>query len=186
MPVYEARQVVGYQSVRTKPKREWVERADRLYKTLNGERSAFKLPSFSMRGKSYLSMLLIIWLFSAAAIFAGASLALMLAAALLGSLFAWLLAQGLTGVLLTTAAEAKKVYSNEVGALVYGDAANEVGQIQLAMTTMQSRRTTLVTRMGNVGSDLTSLGCEATSIADTTRDDVERQQTKLDEAAVAI
>jgi len=185
-PLYEAGQVVGYQSVRTKPRREWVERADKLYKTLNGERSAFKLPSLSMRGKSYLSMLLITWLFSGLAVYAGASLMLMLGAALVGSLLAWLLAQGLTGVLQKTAAEAKKIYSNDVGAMVYGDAADEVGQMQLAMAAMQSRRTTLVTRMGNVASDLTGLGREATSIAETTRNDVEHQQIKLNEAAAAI
>ena len=185
-PVYEGSQVVGYQSVRTKPKREWVERADRLYKVLNGEKSSFKWPTFSMRGKNTLAMLMITWLFAGLAIYAGASVAIMLGAALVGSLVAWLLASYMTRALEKTATEARQIYSNDVGTLVYGDAANEVGQIQLAMAAMQSRRTTLVTRMGNVASDLTSLGREAASIAETTRDDVERQQFKLDEASVAI
>jgi len=185
-PVFEAGQVVGYQSVRTKPKREWVERADRLYKRLNGEKISFKLPTFSMRGKSVLVMLLITWLISGLAIYAGASVALMLGAALVGSLFSWLLGRYMTQTLETTAEVAQQVYSNGVAELVYGDAADEVGKIQLSMAAMQARGTTLVTRMDSVASDLTSLGQEATSIAETTRDDIERQQIKLDEVAVAI
>lgn len=110
----------------------------------------------------------------------------MLGAALITSLLAWLLSQQMTQALEKTATEAKKIYSNDVGTLVYGQATDEVAQPQLAMAAMQSRRTTLVTRMGKVANDLTGLGREATSIAETTRDDIERQQIKLDEAAVAI
>ena len=38
-PQYDNGEVVGYQSVRVQPKREWVERADRLYKKVMSEKS---------------------------------------------------------------------------------------------------------------------------------------------------
>lgn len=186
-PVYEGDKIIGYQSVRTKPKREWVSRADKLYSSLmRGKTARFKLPSFSLRNKIFLAMTLFGWALAGLAVSAGATPGVMLAAALAGTLSAWLGARYLTRALVKAAAQAREMYSNDVGLLVYGDAADEVGQIQLAMAAMQARQTTVVTRMGDAANELAGIGRDASSIAQATRDDVERQRLKLDEVAAAI
>ena len=186
-PVYEGDKVTGYQSVRTKPRREWVARADRLYKSLmSGKKPLFKLPSFSLRVKTFLSMALLVWVFVGLAVAGGAALPVMAGAGVVGAVVSWLAAQYLTRSLTKVATEAKEIYSNAVGLQVYGDAADEVGQIQLTMAALQARQTTLVTRMGDAANELAGIGREASSVAQETCDDVERQRMKLDEAASAI
>jgi aerotaxis receptor len=186
-PVYEGDKVAGYQSVRTKPRREWVARADRLYKGLmSGKKPLLKLPSLSLRNKTFLSMAVLVWALAGLAVAGGAALPVMAGAGFVGTVLSWLAAQYLTRSLTKVAADAKEIYSNAVGLQVYGDAADEVGQIQLTMAALQARQTTLTTRMGDAANELAGLGREASSVAQETCDDVDRQRMKLDEAASAI
>jgi aerotaxis receptor len=186
-PIFEGDKIVGYQSVRTKPRREWVKRADALYKQImSGKKPFFKLPGLSMRNKYFSAMVGVVLLLSSLAVYAGASIPFMAGAALVGVAVSWLSAWWLTRSLMKTAAEAKQIYDNGLGLLVYGDSQDEVGHIQLAIAALQARMTTLVTRLEDASGNLAELGDEATKIAQTTSDDVERQRIRIESVAAAM
>lgn len=186
-PVVEGNNVVGYQSVRTKPRPEWVARADKLYKRINnGKSAASRLASLGLCGKLSLGMIVLVWAMVAVAIAGGAAAGAMVGAGLVASAAGWLLSRLLTRTLSKVAAETRQVYSNAVGLQVYGDSADELGQIQLAMAAMTARQTTLMTRMGDAAGELVGIGREASSIAQNTCDDAERQRRKLDEVSDAM
>lgn len=185
-PVFEGDTVVAYQSVRTKPRRDWVARADRLYRELMGDKGwRWRLPALSLRGKIFAFTALMVWLLTALAGVAGGDLLSLCVAALLATAVAGGGAHYLTRSLSRTAAEARRIYDNPVGLRVYGDAADEVGQIQLAMAALQARQTTVVTRMGDAAVELAEMGREAQAVAQTTCDDIERQRLRLDQVASA-
>jgi len=185
-PVYEGGQIVGYQSVRTKPKREWVKRAEKLYATINAGKGGFRLPTFSMQHKFFLTSLLMLVIMAAVAVLSGANMSLIGGAALLGAVLSWTLASFSTRGLRRAAAEAKQIFHNDVGLMVYGSRQDEVGQIEMAMVALQARQTTLLTRMNEAVDALRSVSESSSRNAETTAEDVTEQNQSIQEVALAL
>jgi aerotaxis receptor len=120
-PVFENGKVAGYQSVRTQPRQEWVNRADKLYKSLqSGKRPLFKWPALSMRSKYFAGLISLTLFMAAMAFYGGASLPLLTIATVVGAALSWGMSWRLTRSLVKAANEARAIYHNDVALLVYG------------------------------------------------------------------
>ena len=85
-PVFDGSNVVGYQSVRTKPRREGVERAEKLYTALtSGKQPRFKSPLRTVRAKFFAGLMLLTILMVSLGLYGGVTLPLALTALLSGS-----------------------------------------------------------------------------------------------------
>ena len=190
-PIKEGDSVIGYQSVRQKPLRKFVDRADALYKTLWNPTPAWKgflnklSPKLTSKifysgfatGLSGLLMLLItgavapLPLFSAAAIMA-----------ITGLLFAHLVARPWKQAV----NESREIFENGVAQQVYSGRADELGQLQLVIKMQQSQLETVVWRISDATSQLSNASSSCSHITTRLRDDVRQQQVEVEQVATAM
>ena len=185
-PVQRDGEVVAYQSVRTKPKREWVERAEKLYADINCGKAKLKLHAFSTAHKYMLSGMGFMLALAAFALLAGANLTVLVPGLLLMLVVAGWYFHRLGKPLQKLTREARSLFDNGVAPHVYGDSPDDVGQIQCAMTAQQARITTLVTRIGDATEGLAQAGMDTTEVARCTSEGLEQQRKEMGQASAAI
>lgn len=185
-PVFEGGKVAGYQSVRTRPRQEWVERADKLYKQLlSGKAPSFKWPALSVRAQYFSGLMSLVLSMVALGVYGGVAWPLAVTALALGAALSWGISWRLTRRLLKVSEQAKAVFHNDVALQVYGSAPDEIGQIELVLAALEARRTTIISRMGDAASGLVAVGRDTLATAEATCDDVERQRMSLESVATA-
>ncbi len=185
-PILEGNQVVGYQSVRSKPKREWVDRADKLYSAINAGKTGSGLPKLSLQSRYFLSCLLMLVIMLISALLGGADLMAMGLTAAVGAVFAWVFAYQATANLRRVASEAQDIFHNDVGLMVFGSSQDELGQIELAMAAIQARQATLLARMNEAVEELSVMSKDSSHNARKTSNEVSFQSQSIQEVAVAM
>ncbi|NJD08501.1 MAG: PAS domain S-box protein [Methylococcaceae bacterium] len=179
MPMLEAGQVVGYESVRVKPNRADVDRAEALYKAIREN----KLPRFRLPKLSYGTRLFaagLVGLAPAAALLAAGGLNLASAAAIvaggaLNGLFAWYF----TAPLAATVTLSRRYLDNAVARTVYAGRDDEFGQIQTAMLSMQARLRTVIVRLNEAVGQMSAVSAKTSQSARETNHELEDQKEKL-------
>jgi len=188
-PVYERGEIVGYQSVRTKPRSDWVERAECTYSRINAGkplRSRFGLSRWNIQQKMIGLGVSLILILMALAIATGASLYPTLgAAAVLSSVFT-MAVKWITRPLQTLAQESREIFHDEIALQVYGRSPDEVGQLECVIAALQARNTTLLTRVNDAASDLATT-CHHTSASarEFTRD-IARHKEEISTASSTV
>jgi len=178
-----------YQSVRTKPSREHVARAEKLYAQLMEGNLPWhwKLPSVSLNIKLSLAMVLVLLVSLTIPVLTGS----MTWKQELVSLFVGL---GMVGVmnfifirpLDKVAKKAKGIFDNKVARWIYTGRTDEVGQILLAMKMLESDTGGVVGRITDVSKQLSE---QAQVLSDTlakNSENIYRQRTETDQTATAV
>ncbi|NOY63341.1 MAG: methyl-accepting chemotaxis protein [Gammaproteobacteria bacterium] len=149
-PIWRAGEIVEYQSVRSKPNRDVVQRAEHLYaRLLSGKPVRGLSRSISIRNKLALALVAALVPLVALLHFSGAPL-VESSLALLASL-----AIGCAGIFAVTqklnrvATEARSVIDSPLMQHIYTGSMDEAGQIQLALKMLKSQQGAVVGRIQN-------------------------------------
>ncbi|MFO1436064.1 MAG: PAS domain-containing methyl-accepting chemotaxis protein [Gammaproteobacteria bacterium] len=163
MPIRRGKEIVEYQSVRRKPKREYVERAEQLYQQINeGKKISISRSKWADRlglsGKTFagiacIGLLPLMLLFA----FAGATSSQVLLTALPVLALSYWLSRHLTKPIVKLAEEARTIYSNDIARHVYTGRHDEYGDISLAVTMLRAKLNSVVGRVHEAATNVKSL-----------------------------
>jgi aerotaxis receptor len=179
-PIYEGENITGYQSVRVKPDRKVVDRAEKLYAAINqgklGLWHKLMLPQLSLRTKAALTALLVSM------------------PALLGGWLAWgatllaamVLVQLLVLPVVRLAEESKKTFDNPITRLVYTGRSDEVGQLGLVLAAQRAQTRTILGRVRNSSQVMAEVADITSATVARTTEGVDRQQRELEQVATAM
>ena len=188
MPIRKDGQVAEYQSVRTRPARDWVDRANGVYAGLMNNRlplgMRLPMPPVAVRlvgGMAASAML---------ALGVGALLGTPALTALVPVLLALVLAGGLGMWLLQPLGQlrvqAREITHNPVEQYVYTGRADEFGEIEFAMRMLRSETGAAVGRVSDAASQLADYADAMVDSVRKTRDEILRQQAETDQVATAV
>ncbi|MDX9765789.1 MAG: methyl-accepting chemotaxis protein [Ectothiorhodospiraceae bacterium] len=191
-PLYDGNTLIGYQSVRIKPERQHVERAEKLYTQISdGKRphlyaridprnwSWFGRIYGTLAGYSTIGMLgLHFWfslpLFASLALYAGALLA--------NLPVAWVMTSGLRH----NARRARQIHDSPLMQMVYTGRMDESGAIELAHRYIDGGQRTQLGVMESCGKSQREAIARMVQAAEQTRSGTERQQAELHQVATAM
>ncbi|KAA0875794.1 methyl-accepting chemotaxis protein [Nitrincola tapanii] len=183
-PIFQQGEVVGYESVRRKPKREDVERAENLYaKVLAGQSTRqWRLPTG------------VLW--SGAGLFLAAGLAapLSLGLALPGWLWALLgagIGSGMMGLFyrqrMSALAELMPhAFMDALAMKVYTDEAGSFGKMKMAIISDAAHLNTVITRLEHAAQDVAIQASEAHVLSVQSSQGVKDQQVETEQVAAAM
>ena len=187
MPIKSGGSTVEYQSVRYKSKREWVERAEPIYKRLLGGKGynpglAGRMSlSYKLMGGNLLALLpaLIFTLTPSLSGMAWFGFLLSLLAVLGVNFF-------LTQPFRQLVAKSEKIYDQPVMRRIYTGRDDEIGQIELALKMQSSQINAIVGRLSDTTRKLTELSEVTSSTSEQANQGVDKQQTELTMVATAM
>ncbi len=192
-PVFDGNQVVSYESVRVKPKREWIERAEQLYKAVwNAGKAPFwqawiQAYKGSSRAHSFVAMLAVLapvyaWLrWFVANPPNGFGYAFVVAIAL-----AWLASGWATARLRQAAKESESVVGNPLMRWVYTGGNDEVAQLQYAIQVLKAQSRTVLGRVSEASRGLADGASNTATAVAKLGEGAGRQQAIVDQAAHAM
>ncbi len=187
-PIVEGDEVIGYQSVRVKPDKLFVERAEALYKQLNKGTSLFqslkRKLKFGLMGKIYAGFLialipLIILITQSGSILA---LAALLTTAVIGLVLAKLIARPWQ----KAAKESTQLFSNAVAQHVFTGRSDELGQLQLAIHAQESSLRVIIWSIDDAVSKLDGISQTTANVVDQTNAGIIQQQAEIEQVATAM
>lgn len=187
-PIFNGSDVVGYQSVRRKPSRDAVNRAESLYRDLRNKKTSLLarvLPkNWSLNTKSVLSSILV----SLPVILSG----LILNIPVLYGVGAVVFVSALTlGYLQNRPWKrlvqiSASVVNNPLSQQIYTGRSDEFGGIELALHANNSLVNTILYRIAQAGELMEDVVNEALEIVGITTDGTARQQSELSQLAVSL
>ena len=185
-PILENGQVVGYQSVRAKPKASQVGRAEEIYNRVNSGRKRFSLYdinlSISMPAIAIMSALvpgIIEWTLQL-------SPEMALAVAAVEAVIAILLVNFFLRPLKKATVRAKNYVGSELLKEMYANCRSEAGQLYLAAIMREANVRAMTTRISHSAKELYALGDETTTIADQASEAINRQAAEVEQIATVI
>ncbi len=191
-PIYNGQEIIGYQSVRTKPAKDNVNRASKLYRQiLSGKKSWFGWLSGKLINKLLLSHAL-------SAIIALTVLAFFqqqtdeisptsFAVALGISLgLAFVLARWHAAPWQKAAQQAKQVFDNSIARQVYSGKDNELTCLQSTITALQARLNTVLVRIDDSNTSLAQAANETGHALHTAQQGAQQQQNELGQLTTAL
>ncbi len=188
-PITKNGQPIEYQSVRRKPKREHVERAEKVYKPLmDGKIPRYvKSRKIPLLGRLIL-LTSIVWLaiLSGLAVFGGLNLIPMLVAWLAGSALGGAAAFYILNPINRAVKAAEKVYNNPVARWIYTGRNDEAGQILLALKKLESSTGGVVGRISDTSNILKSSSDALLSNMEGSQEMIQRQYSETDQVATAM
>jgi aerotaxis receptor len=185
-PVFENKQVVGFESVRIKPTAEQVRRAEALYKRLNAGKSAVPsrdkwlpmlqdwLPFILV---SQLSFLIGVWLNSPWGFLLAAALSVPLG--LLG--LSWQ-QRGLKRLLRL----AEQTTSDPLIAQMYTDSRGAQARLEMSILSQEARLKTCLTRLQDTAEHLNAQARQSDTLAQASSSGLERQRVETEQVATAV
>ncbi|RZI66911.1 MAG: PAS domain S-box protein [Pseudomonas sp.] len=185
-PVFENKQVVGFESVRIKPTAEQVRRAEALYKRLNSGKSAVPsrdkwlpmlqdwLPFILV---SQVSFLIGVWLNSHWGFLLAAGLSVPLG--LLG--LSWQ-QRGLKRLLRL----AEQTTSDPLIAQMYTDSRGAQARLEMSILSQEARLKTCLTRLQDTAEHLNAQARQSDTLAQASSSGLERQRVETEQVATAV
>jgi len=190
-PMMDGDTITGYQSVRMKPEKKHVDRADIFYKTLWKPASVWKkllsACQFGLMGKIVLSVLatilsgLFVLLWMGHTLDTGMLVAT--AAMLLSGIVA---AQRIAAPWKKAAAESRAVFDNGVARTVYCGRNDELGQLQSVIQMQRAQQETVVWRIGDATGQLGQATERTAEVTLKTEDEMNRQMSEVEQVASAM
>lgn len=178
-PVYQNNEKVGYQSVRVKPGRELVERAEQAYRAINNGK--FNASEFSVRQKYLLSGTLVVFV-SAMIFWLGGLWSGLLSLALIAALAAIFWSEMLT---FPERAAALKLQYDSISRFIYsGKGSSGVFDFHLGLG--KARLRTVLGRMLDASGSLAGVAKQTSQSAHTTATGIEQQKFEVQQIATAI
>ena len=188
-PIMKNGSTVEYQSVRSKPAREDVARAEKFYDTLNNGKKprGLRKPLLGMLPKALIGSL-IIWLLS---LVVGIGVFGMPISAAVASLVIGMVASGallayLFRPLAKVIAHARRVNSNPIARHVFTGRSDEAGDLLLAIRTLESETGGVIGRIADSANQLTARAGEMMLAIANTAQGVKTQFSETDQVATAV
>jgi aerotaxis receptor len=191
-PTYEDGKVIGYQSVRVRPLREHVQRAERLYQRL----MAGKATSLLHKIKSLYATITfkIFWVAMAVLLpvllVTGYSTDLpataLVAPGVTGMVIAMVMAKLIGRRWAIAAKDARQIFDNPIARHVYTGGNDELAQLQLVIKEQQSRTHTILCRIDEASGNIHGMCENAHQVADDAFEAVNRQQNEMEQIATAM
>lgn len=184
-PIFEDTTIVGYQSVRAKPDRTVVARAERLYARIRAGKSiGGGLAGLSYRTKGIIATLLTVAPAVALAVVIGGTWAWLGAAAtlLVAGIANWLLVRPITAL----AARACEQFDDELAQYIYTGRGDEVGQLDVTLRALTAEARTILGRVEHAADSLGDVAGSTSNIVEQTTAGVRRQQLEVDQVATAM
>ncbi|HYE34453.1 methyl-accepting chemotaxis protein [Methylocaldum sp.] len=187
MPMLQGDSVVGYESVRVKPSRECVARAEKLYRVIRDK----KVKLSPLFGLSFATRVFIGFVIVMAPLLAlhfasvGLNPTFYAATALsvaLAAFMAWRLALPLT----RAADFSRQFIDNGIARQVYAGRDDEVGQMQTAIISLQARLRTVIGRFDDAAVRLQRMATQTRTAAVQTSSDIAHQQSEIAMVATAV
>ena len=190
MPMIEDGKVTGYQSVRVRPDRERVRRAEALYRDLNRGRTGWRRyldrALGGMQRRLVLGQLLVWMPVLGICGLGGAGLSALGLAAGVGLLGSLGIATVQARPWQKAAREARTLFHNPVAREVYTGRSDELGDLQLALEALKARSRTLVWRLADATGELEGIATDVASVVASTGNSVEYQQSEIDQVSTAM
>ncbi len=187
-PLYQEGEIVAYQSVRTKPRREWVERAEAAYKAMNEGKN----PPSGLSGNLHVRLFALtsgcLAIVLAALSAAGSLPPLFAMTGLAGGVFAsWLSSRWLAGSLRKIIArECDELAQDKLRLWIYTGRCDELGQLLLAKLVCDAKAATVRTRVVQYAHQLIGATRQAASVAEQTGELASRQRADTNQLANAM
>ena len=189
-PIYEGDKVTGYQSVRTRPERTYVKRAEELYKSLLSGKKQMNV--FAWLHASLLSKIVagyavaLVPVLSVLILSEELTTTSVVSASAAGFITALLMAKIISRPWQKAAADAKTIFNNDVAQAVYSGRSDELGQLNLVITAQQAQLRTVLGRVGGAAEHLNEVAERTAVIVEKTNRSVQQQQTEIDLVATAM
>lgn len=186
-PVFENGQITGYQSVRSQPQRELVDRAARIYKRLMaGKRPSTSRIHLGVQVRYFAGLMAVLLGTLAFFSIAGASAFSVAGAVVIGAALSHLIAVYMTAPIRDTARKTNNIFANQLAQLVYTGSYDEVAQIRLTIHALQSKQCTIVGRIEESIVELTDLANLTATRMTQTSQSVDKQQQDTEQLATAM
>jgi len=187
-PIIEGGSTLGYESVRVRPSRELVDRAERIYALINGgKRLKLRLFDLNMVWRAYLGfMALYTPLFIAAVTYGDFSMPW--AVGMFGMVAALLypVAKFVMHPLQALAKGSKTIIDNPLIQMMYTGRSDEIGQIQVAMQMLKAGQRTTLGRVADSAESISSAAEQVAGSAAHTNQGVRTQHAEIEQLATAI
>ncbi|MDY6978523.1 MAG: PAS domain-containing methyl-accepting chemotaxis protein, partial [Pseudomonadota bacterium] len=187
-PVYHHGEVSGYQSVRILPKREWIDRAERVYERLNAGKQPFswvmKMACAARRTGKYL--LILLPLVIAAGLLGQLAWPYLLGGALVSVPVATLLSYVEGRILKKRAHLAREVFDNPLAQWIFTGRLSGVGVYELGLITQEAMLRTILGTVEDSAINLGDVASDNASVVEQTREGVQRQRDEIDQVATAM
>jgi aerotaxis receptor len=187
-PIMEDGKIVEYQSVRTKPSREHVERASKVYAGLNEGKMprALRLPTLGVKTKLLLGYLTALLPLLAMALYQEMEL-IPLA---IGTLLTLGIGYGLMSLtmspIIRAVKRARDKVSNPLMQYIYTGRTDEAGQLMLAIKLQDSEMGAILGRVSDSSLTLSSNAEALATTVEETNADIQQQQAETDQVATAV
>ncbi len=187
-PMYENGKVVGFQSVRQKPDKEWVERAQQVYDFL-GKKQTNPF-SKAIQGLQSLSLWMKLFLCFSASSCLGFGLSLMMESLIFG-LVVIVLMQLFLSIMLARpymrfCRETTSLFDSKLSRYLYTGRHDELGQLQLVIKFLRAQQETILCRTAEASDRVRSSVSDAATRIDATADDIDVLYREVEQAATAI
>jgi aerotaxis receptor len=187
MPMLDKDRIIGYESVRVSPSREYVARAEALYRSFREKK--FKLPSLlrlSFSAKAFVGFLVAMAPLLALGFTGAGAQPAFYAAAAVSMALSLFMARLLTRPLTQAANFSKQFIDNGIARKVYAGRDDEVGQLQTAIVSLQARLRTVIGRFDDAAARLQDMATHARQAAAQTSNDLTHQQSEIAMVATAV
>jgi aerotaxis receptor len=187
-PIYENGQITGYQSVRTRPGRDCVDRATRLYTLLREKKMPrLKLPAMSLATRLSAGFAaLLLTAFGALYALGELSLGALTAALLPALAAAFVIPYWLTRPLQHMLREAEAIVDNPVMQQVYIGSTDELYKPLMAIKMLQARLRTVINRITDASTSIATVTSQTAARTEQVTQGILRQQSETDQVATAI
>jgi aerotaxis receptor len=189
-PIYEGDQVTGYQSVRTRPEPDHVRRAEKLYRAIMSGNRRLKLPDWltsSMMSKVITGYILaLLPVLGLLKVFGEIDNNVLFITSIAGISSSIVLAKLIANPWQKAAKKTKGIFENEIAQQVYTGRRDELGQLELVISTQQSQLRTVLSRIGDAAEHLNEVSERTASIVEVTNQGVQQQQAEIEQVATAM
>ncbi|VAX13810.1 Methyl-accepting chemotaxis sensor/transducer protein [hydrothermal vent metagenome] len=190
-PIFDAGEIVGYQSVRTTPRREHVNTADSLYRKIRENRFSVldKLAWLKpgTRGKliitQFCSLLAVFILLLVSGI--SFSPVFLAAIVLLSGMSVFAIYQ-IMKPWKKAAAQARSIFKNDIARTVYTRRSDELGDMQLTILALQAKLKTILVRVNDTISVLNKAAGTSREISEGSSENARKQLDEISQVATAM
>lgn len=181
-PINHQGAVTEYQSVRTKPAREWVMRAEIVYAKIRDGKPALGR-SLSLRHK----LVLCVGLSMTPALLAASLIPQWsIIATILGITLGTVTVQRAVRPIAQLADDSRKIFDNPLMSHIYYGRHDEVGHIRLALKMLRSELDAVLSRIDFASTDLNEVATQTSDIAQKSRDCISMQQNAVHSITATI
>ena len=187
-PMFAEDRVIGYQSVRVKPERANVDRAEQLYQQLNSKKvRRFRLPVWGVRKRLFALISLVLALPCAAmAVLSGMAWLPLGAVSLMSLGLSWLVAWHFTRPIIHAAREVARIVDNPVMQQVYIGGQDEIGKPLLAIRMLEARIRTILGRVTDAADNLNQVAEQTTLTVQQANQGIMQQRVETEQVATAM